>query len=110
MKSPFLCCHLMTSLSHEKPSIGPHHMVLSSENMADGWVPGWLSWLSFQFLISTQVMISLLVESSPAWGSMLSVEPVWDSLSLSLSLSPCPTHSLPPSLPLSLSLKINKYT
>ena len=43
---------------------------------------------------------------SPAWGSELSVEPGWDSLSPSLPLSLMCMHAL--SLTLSLSLKINK--
>ena len=59
-------------------------------------------------LTSAQVMISLLVGSSPKSGSVLthqSLEPVSDSVSPSLSAPP-PTHTL--SLCLYL-LKINKY-
>ena len=48
---------------------------------------GWLSRLSVRLLISAQVMISRFVASSPVLGSVLSVEPAWDSLSLSL----CPS-------------------
>ena len=64
--------------------------------------PGWLSQLSV--LTSAQVMISRSVSSSPASGSVLtaqSLEPVSDSVSL--SLWPSPVHVL------SLSVsKINK--
>ena len=42
-------------------------------------------------LISDQVMISPFMSSSPASGSVLTVQPAWDSLSLSLS----PPLSLP---------------
>ena len=48
-------------------------------------------------LTSTQVMISQLVSSSPALGSVLtaqSLEPPSDSVSPSLSLCPSPAHSL----------------
>ena len=50
---------------------------------------------------SAQVMISTLVGSSPAWGSVLTVqswEPAWDSVS--------PSLSAPPPLPLCLSLSL----
>ena len=67
--------------------------------------PGWLSRLSTQLLILAQVMISQLVSSSRASGSVLtaqSLEPALDSVSPSVSLLlPC-LHSV------SLSLK-NTY-
>ena len=47
-------------------------------------VPGGLSWLSVQFLVLAQVMISRFVGLSHASDS---TEPAWDSLSPSLSLS-----------------------
>ena len=55
----------------------------------------------------SQVMISRLVGSSPAWGSVLTalcLEPASDSVSPSLS---APSHPL--ALCLSLSLKINTH-
>ena len=67
--------------------------------------PGWLSGLNVQLLISAQVVISQLMRSSPASGSVLTVEPASDSVS--------PAISAPPQLALSLSLflcqKINKH-
>ena len=67
-------------------------------------VPGWLSRLSVQLLIFTQVMISQFMGSSLQSGSELiaqSLEPALDSVST--SLCPFPTRAL------SLSLsKINK--
>ena len=63
---------------------------------------GWLSQSSIRLLVLAQVMISQLMSSSPASGSVLT-EPVWDSL------SPSPTAP-PISLSLFLSLKINKKT
>ena len=51
--------------------------------------PGGLRQLSVPFLISAQVMISQFVSLSPTWGSADGVEPAWDSLCLSLSLSLC---------------------
>ena len=65
-------------------------------------VPGGLSRLSVRLSISTQVMISRFVSSSPASGSVLtaqSLEPAWDSVSPSLSLP------LPHSRSVSLSQK-----
>ena len=53
---------------------------------------GWLSGLSIRLLMTAQVMISWFMGSSPA---SVSVEPAWDSLSLSL----CPSL---------LFLKLNK--
>ena len=48
---------------------------------------GRLIWLSVQPLISAQVLIShSCVSSDPALGSARSMEPAWDSLSLSLPL------------------------
>ena len=58
---------------------------------------------------SAQVMISQLVNSSPASGSVLtaqSLEPALDSVSPSLSLSL--SLSAPPPLALSLSLSLSK--
>ena len=60
--------------------------------------PGWLSWLSILLLISAQVMISWFMRSSPALAFALNMKPAWDYLS--------PSLSPPPSLMLSLSLKI----
>ena len=62
--------------------------------------PGWLGWLKVP--TSAQVMISRLMSSSPASGSVLtarSLEPALDSVCPSVSLL------LPCSHPLSLSLK-----
>ena len=55
--------------------------------------PGWLSVLSIWLLILAQVMISWLVGSNPASGSVQIAQSLCGALSLSLSL---------------LSLKINK--
>ena len=53
-------------------------------------MPGCLSQLSIQLLISAQVMISQLVSSSPASGSALAVQGLLGILSLPLSLPlPC---------------------
>ena len=60
--------------------------------------PGWLSHLSIQLVIWAQVMIPGAVGSSLTSGSVLSLEPAWDSLS--------PSLSAPPSLVLFLSLSI----
>ena len=65
----------------------------------------WGAWMaqSAERPASAQVMISRFMSSSPALGSVLtarSLEPVSDSVSLSLCSSPA--HAL------SLSLKINK--
>ena len=65
----------------------------ANPKMASG-VPGWLSQLSIQLLISTQVMIS-----SPTWGSVLTVQSLLGMRILSLS---------PPSHAHTCSLKINK--
>ena len=55
--------------------------------------PRWLTWLSFQRLTSAQVMISPFRE--PHIGLCAdSVEPLWDSLSLSLCPSPAQALSL----------------
>ena len=65
------------------------------------WVPGWLSWLNIQLLVSAQVTISQFHEFEPHIGLHGdSAEPAWDSLS--------PSLSAPPPLALSVSLKINK--
>ena len=61
--------------------------------------PGWLSQLSIGLLISTQVMISQFVSSSPMLGSVLTV---WSLLRI---LSPL---SASPLLALCNFLKINK--
>ena len=55
-------------------------------------VPGWLSQLSVQLLISAQVMILCFVRSSPASGSAMSAQSLLGIHSLSLSLCPYPTH------------------
>ena len=65
-------------------------------NKCGGEVPVWLSQLSIRPLVLAQVMISWIVRSSPASGSVLIV---WSqlgilSLPLFLSLCPSPPHSL----------------
>ena len=45
--------------------------------------PGWLSWLSFQFLILAQVTISWFVSLSPMSGSVLTAQSLVGFLSLS---------------------------
>ena len=64
-----------------------------------GGVPGWLSQLSIQLLISAQVMISKFMESSPKSGPMPDSK-AWSLLceaclgfSLSFSLCPSRTHT-----------------
>ena len=64
-------------------------------------IPGWLSWLNVYLLVSTQVMISQFMGSSPALGSVLAV---WSLLGI-LSFSPL---SVPTLLALSLSLSLSK--
>ena len=49
-----------------------------------GGAPGWRSQLSIQLLISAQVMVSWLMGSSPALGSVLTVQSLLGILSLSL--------------------------
>ena len=53
-------------------------------------VPGWLSWLNIQLLISAQVMISLFVGSNPMLSSVLTAQGLLGILSLSLSLHTSP--------------------
>ena len=53
----------------------------------------WGAWVaqSVEHPTAAQVMISQLMSSSPAWGSVLTVqslEPAWDSVSPLLSASP----------------------
>ena len=62
---------------------------------------------SVEHLTSAQVVTSRLMSLSPTSGSVLtawSLEPAWDSVSLSLSVLPPLTHTLS----LSLSQKINE--
>ena len=66
-------------------------------------VPWWLSRLSIWLYFSSGHDLTVM-RSSPTLGSVLSVEPAWDSLSLPLCTSPL--YSL--SLSVSVSLKINK--
>ena len=84
--------------------------VVPSKKLGFG-APGWLSCLSVRILILAQVVISVY-EFEPHIGLCAdSVEPAWDSLSLSSSLPlPC-SLSFPVSLSLSLfsSLKTNKH-
>ena len=69
-------------------------------------VPGWLSPLNVQLLISTQVMISQFEELSPKWGSALTAWSLVRIFSLLLACpSPAGMHSLSHSV---CSLKINK--
>ena len=49
--------------------------------------PGWLSRLRVQLLLSAQIVISQCVSSSPASGSVLTVQGLLGISSLSLSLS-----------------------
>ena len=56
-------------------------------------MPGWLSRLSGQLLISAPVMISQFVRSSPTSGSVLTVWSLLGILSLS-SLRPSPAHTI----------------
>ena len=57
----------------------------SVKDTAERGVPGRLSQLSVQLLISAQVMISQFVRSSPTSGSVLTVQRLLE-ISLSLSL------------------------
>ena len=66
-------------------------------------VPGWLSRLSTQLLVLAQVMISLLVRSSPRSGSMLTAQSLLGILSLRLSAPPPGVHVHSLSLSLSQS-------
>ena len=62
-------------------------------------VPGWLSQLSVQLLVSAQVMISLSLEFKPCCGLWAGSDgPAWDSLSPFLSLPLSPTHIVSVSL------------
>ena len=54
--------------------------------------PGWLSRLNTLLLISTQVMISRFMSSSPTLGSARSAQSLLGILSLSLSV--CPSSAL----------------
>ena len=59
-------------------------------------VPGWLIRLSFGFLISSQVMISQFMGSSPTPASALTVWSLLGILSQSLSLSAHPMRTRSP--------------
>ena len=60
-------------------------------------LPGWLTWLSVQLLVSAQVMISQVSEFEPHVGLCAgSTEPGWDSLPLSLRRFPVHTVSVSP--------------
>ena len=84
--------------------------ICNSQNLRKAQVPiknriGWGAWVAqlIKRLASAQVMISLLVGSSPASGSVLtaqSLEPASDSVS--------PSLSAPPLLMLCLSLSLKK--
>ena len=63
-------------------------------------VPGWLSQLSVQLLVSAQVMISWFMSSSLALGSVLTVRSPLGILS--------PLSAPPPQLTICIFLKINK--
>ena len=65
--------------------------------LGDG-APGWLSQLSVQLLISTQVMISQFVRSSPGSSSVLTTWSLLGILFLSFSLCPSPFCALSLSL------------
>ena len=70
--------------------------------------PGWSSWLSPWFLVSAQVMDSV-VRSSPAWDSKLGTEILSLKIFSLLLPLPLPPHALSLSLCPCLSLfKINK--
>ena len=62
--------------------------------------PGWLSLLSFRLLLSAQVMISRFVRSSPASGSVLTLQSLVGILS--------PPLSAPHQLMCSVTLSQNK--
>ena len=64
-------------------------------------MPGWLSWLSIQGLVSAQAVMSQFVSSSHTSGSVLTAQNLLGILSLPLSL-PLPACKL------SLSLSQNK--
>ena len=55
-------------------------------------MPGWLSRLSIQALISAQVMILWFVGLSPKSDSTLTAQSLIEILSLSLYLCPYPSH------------------
>ena len=77
-------------------------------------VPGWLIRLSIGLLFSAQVMILWFSSLSPKLGSTLAVQSLLGILSPALPLPYTHTRvfslSHPPSLPLPLSLQVNKKT
>ena len=79
---------------HKKVSAPPLKI---NENVG---VPGWLSGLNIQLLISAQVMISWFMGLSPTSGSALTA---WSLLGV-----PSPSLSAPPSFVLTLSPSQNK--
>ena len=86
------------------PVIGEkHNKILAHTNFSlikmDVGAPGWLSRLSGQLLIPTQIMISQSREFEPHMGSVLTVWSLLGILPLSLSLSA--------SLPIALYLSLN---
>ena len=56
--------------------------------------PGWLSRLSLRLLVLAQVMISLIMSSSPASGSAQMVQSLLRILFPSLSVPPLPAPAL----------------
>ena len=61
---------------------------LKPEKLGPG-MPGWLSRLSIQLLVSAQVMLSQFVRLSPKSGSVLTAQSLLGILSFSLCLSLC---------------------
>ena len=73
--------------------------------LRDRWAPGWLSQLSSRLLVGSGHDLTLWGIQPPVGLCVDSVEPIWDSLSLSVSLyAPPPTHMRSRSLSLSLFL------
>ena len=83
-------------------SRGVLHMLLIRRRRA----PRWLSRLNIQVLISVQVLISQFVISSPASGSVLTVQRLHGILSLPLSL--CPSRMCAHSLSQNKSINFKK--
>ena len=79
--------HYKSTNSQSLPHYVPVNFIIFKVNYTIG-VPGWLSWLSFQLLVLAQVMISRFMSSSPASGSVLTVQ---SCLGFFLSFSLCPS-------------------
>ena len=70
---------------HKLP-VFPHPTVTNKRSLSGA--PGWLRRSSVQLDFSSGHELTVM-GSSPGWGSVLSVEPAWDSLSLCPSLPSC---------------------